>query len=135
MTLPQKLEILIRRKGVTKTDVAAMTGITYRALANYISGGRRPRPGILAKMATILNTTSEFLLNDSQNLILSSEERFIFNAVSPEPAVNAGVSLLEETRKVFGDASADALSKADKQALFSCMSEIYFNFANNADDS
>lgn len=123
MTLPQKLEILIRRKGVTKTDMADLSGITYRALANYISGGRKPRPAILAKMAELLGTTPEFLLNDSQSLILSSEERFIFNADSPEPAVNAGVALLDQARKVFGD---NTLTKKDKQALFSCLSEIYF---------
>jgi transcriptional regulator with XRE-family HTH domain len=127
MTLPQKLEILIRRKGVTKTEIAAITGITYRALANYISGGRKPRPGILSKMAANLDTTPEFLLNDTQGLILSSEERFIFNAESPEPAVNAGVALLEETRKLFNNAE---LTNVDKQALFSCMSEIYFDAKN-----
>ncbi|MCL1902859.1 MAG: helix-turn-helix domain-containing protein [Oscillospiraceae bacterium] len=127
MNLPQKLEILIRRKGITKTDFASLSGITYRALANYISGGRRPRSGILAKMAVNLDTTVEFLLNDSQNLILSSEERFIFNATSPEPAVNAGLSLLENTRKIIGGKD---LTKEDKQSLFSIMSEIYFDSKN-----
>lgn len=126
MTLQEKLEILIRRKGVTKTEIAAMSGITYRALANYISGGRRPRRVILAKMAEILGVEPEFLLNDQQGLILSSEERFIFNANSSESAVNTAISLLEETRKVFGG----ELSSKDKQAVFSCVSEIYFAAKN-----
>ena len=128
MTLPQKLEILIRRKGVTKTEFAEFSGITYRALANYISGGRKPRPGILMKMAENLDTSTEFLLNNAQNLILSSEERFIFNATSPEPAVNTGLALLKETRKVIG---GNDLTKEDKQALFSIMSEIYFDAKNS----
>ena len=122
MTLPQKLEILIRRKGVTKTQIATMTGITYRALANYISGGRKPRPRILSKMAALLDTTPEFLLNEGRSLVLTGEERFVFNADSPEPAVADAVALLEEARNVF----ASNLTKADKQALFSCLSEIYF---------
>jgi transcriptional regulator with XRE-family HTH domain len=131
MTLPEKLEILIRRKGVTKTHVANLTGITYRALANYVSGGRKPRPAILAKMAEILDTTPEFLLNEKQGIILSSEERFIFNADSPEPTVNAALSLLDETRKIFGEKH---MTDTDKQALFSVMSEIYFD-AKNAKNS
>jgi len=124
MTLPEKLEILIRRKGITKTEVAAMTGITYRALANYISGGRKPRPAILAKMSAILDTTPEFLLNNKLGLILNSQERFIFNADSPEQGVTSAVALLDDVRKLF---NSGQLTDSDKQALFSCMSEIYFS--------
>jgi len=128
MRLSEKLEILIRRKGVTKTHIAEMSGITYRALANYISGGRRPRASILANMAEILGTTPEFLLNDQQSLILTSEERFVFSATSPETAVNAAESLIDDTRRLFGDGSG--LTSTDKQALFSVMSEIYFDSKN-----
>jgi transcriptional regulator with XRE-family HTH domain len=122
MTLPEKLEILIRRKGATKTEIAAMSGITYRGLANYISGERKPRTAIVAKLAEALSTTPEFLLDNTQNVILTSEERFAFNASSPEPAVNTALDLLDEVRKVFSGNLLDS----DKQALFSCMSEIYF---------
>jgi transcriptional regulator with XRE-family HTH domain len=122
MTLPEKLEILIRRKGITKTEIAVEVGITYRALANYISGNRKPRKAILTKIAEALDTTPEFLLSTQQNIILTGQERFVFNAKSPEPAVNAALALLEETRKVF----SNDLTPTDKQALFSCMSDIYF---------
>jgi transcriptional regulator with XRE-family HTH domain len=127
MTLPEKLEILIRRKGITKTEAATLTGITYRALANYIAGGRRPRKSILAKMAEILGTTPEFLTDEGRSLILSSEERFVFYADSPELAVNAGLALLDECRRVLGAVGEQALSANDKRALFSCMSEVYFD--------
>lgn len=122
MTLPEKLEILIRRKGITKTEVAKSAGITYRGLANYISGERKPRRDILAKVAKTLDTTPEFLLSNRESIILSSEERFIFNADSPDTAVNSALLLLDETRRVF----TGKLTATDKQALFSCMSEIYF---------
>ncbi|MCL2634351.1 MAG: helix-turn-helix domain-containing protein [Oscillospiraceae bacterium] len=122
MTLPEKLEILIRRKGVTKTDFATSVGITYRALANYISGGRNPRRAILAKMANLLDTTPEFLKNEKQKLILDSEERYVFNATSGDVAVNRGLALLEEAREVF----SSELKEADKQALYSCITEAYF---------
>jgi len=123
MTLPEKLEILIRRKGISKTDFANKIGITYRALANYISGGRKPRGYILAKMADELGEPAQFLLNDSRNLILDSKERFIFNASSDEKGINEALSLLEEAEKVF---RSKELSETDKQALYSCMAEVYF---------
>jgi transcriptional regulator with XRE-family HTH domain len=122
MTFPEKLEILIRRKGITKTEVAKSAGITYRGLANYIAGGRKPRVAVLAKIAQALDTTPEFLISDKQGIVLSSEERFIFNAASPEQAVSSALLLLEDVKRVF---SGD-LTAADKQALYSCMSEIYF---------
>jgi transcriptional regulator with XRE-family HTH domain len=124
MTLPQKLNILIKRKGVTKTEFAAMSGITYRALANYISEVRNPRALVIAKIAELLDTTPQFLLDNRQSLVLTSEERFVFNAEaeSTDTAITAALQLLTEMRTVF----AGDLSKKDKQALFSCMSEIYF---------
>ena len=132
MTLSEKLEILIRRKNTTKTDFAVKIGITYRALANYISGDRIPRRYILVKMAKELDVTADFLLNDKQSLILDSRERFIFNATSEEKGVNAALSLLGETEKVF---KSGDLTDADKQALYSCMTEVYFGAKTNQDET
>ncbi|MCL2754547.1 MAG: helix-turn-helix domain-containing protein [Oscillospiraceae bacterium] len=126
MTLPQKLETLIRRKGITKSQVADAVGITYRALANYIAGDRRPRPAILAKLAVLLESTPEFLLDDSRALVLTSAERFAHNATSPEAAVNAALALLADAKKVFGASELGELESADRQALFTCISEVYF---------
>jgi hypothetical protein len=78
-------------------------------------------------MADILGTTPEFLVDEKRSLILSSEERFVFHADSSEIAINAGLALLDETKRVFDKRGADALSNADKQALFFCMSEVYFD--------
>ncbi|MCL1832764.1 MAG: helix-turn-helix domain-containing protein [Oscillospiraceae bacterium] len=127
MTFEEKLVIFIRRKGLAKTEVAALAGITYRSLANYIAGGRKPRKSILAKMAQILDTTPEFLTDEKRSLTLNSEERFAFNAESPECAVNAGLSLLDETKRLFKNGD---LTPNDMQALFSCMSEVYFDAKN-----
>jgi len=123
MTLPEKLDILIRRKGVSKTDLAEEVGITYRALANYISGDRRPRKAILGQIADKLGVSAEFLLNDRQGLILDSKERFIFNATSGEKGINAALSLLSDAEKTF---SGGELTDDDKRALYSCIADVYF---------
>lgn len=54
MELKDKLEILIKRNGYKKTDFASAVSITYRALANYISGARTPRAKTLSDMAVLL---------------------------------------------------------------------------------
>ena len=80
MLFKEKIEILIRRKGMKKTEFADQIGITYRALANYLSGNRVPKGAILKKIAAALDVTEEFLLDDRKNLIMNSEERFIYHA-------------------------------------------------------
>ena len=57
MELKDKLEILIKRNGYKKTDFASAVSITYRALANYISGARTPRAKTLSDMAVPVSYT------------------------------------------------------------------------------
>ncbi|MDR0196678.1 MAG: helix-turn-helix domain-containing protein [Oscillospiraceae bacterium] len=128
MTLPEKLEILIRRKKISKTDFAGEIGITYRALANYISGSRHPRRKILNKMSDSLSVTPEFLLDDKKNLILDSEERFFHYAESEGKGLSEAAALLEKVRGVF---YGDALSEKDKQSLYACVAEMYFDARTN----
>lgn len=42
MKMNEKLEIMLSRKRIKKTDFAHSIGITYRAFANYLNGTRIP---------------------------------------------------------------------------------------------
>ena len=66
MELKDKLEILIKRNGYKKTDFASAVSITYRALANYISGARTPRAKTLSDMAVLKSCISTELLRQKQ---------------------------------------------------------------------
>lgn len=77
MKMNEKLEIMLSRKRIKKTDFAHSIGITYRAFANYLNGTRNPRAETLQKMADQLQLTPEFLKDDSQELELTVEEQFI----------------------------------------------------------
>lgn len=83
MELKDKLEILIKRNGYKKTDFASAVSITYRALANYISGARTPRAKTLSDMAVLLGVSEEMLTDDTVDLILSSDEKLYFYGTSP----------------------------------------------------
>lgn len=129
MQLNQKLEILINRKGVKKTEFAASVGITYRALANYLSGSRTPKRSVFEKIAEALETDIAFLADNSKNLVLTSEERFIFNSSSDSKGISEASDYLEKTRGLF---AGNLLSEDDKQALFACLTEIYFDAKERA---
>lgn len=124
MLFKDKMEILIMRKGLSKTDFAEKLGVTYRALANYISGARKPKAEIMKKIEEELDTTEAFLLDDSKSLILDSKERFIFHASDESTTISEASNLLDEIKKLFDEKT---LSEKDKQAFFNCIAESYFN--------
>lgn len=126
MLLGEKLEILIGRKGMSKTEFAEKIGITYRGLANYLNGSRKPKKDVLERIAAELDTTADFLSDDAKSLILDSKERFIFNSTSDSNSIREAAEYLEKGKQIF---ECSDISQEDKQALFACLTEMYFNAA------
>ncbi len=122
MQMNEKIEIMLGRMRVRKTDFAESVGITYRAFANYMNGSRRPKRDILNRMAEKLNLTPEFLINDEADLELTIEERFIKRTCASERDKAAAMQFLADSRGLF---AGNALSDEDKEALFQCLLEIY----------
>ncbi len=131
MLLGEKLEILISRKQMSKTEFAEKIGITYRGLANYLNGSRKPKKEVLERISNELGTSVDFLTNNSRSLILNSKERFIFNSTSDSNSVREAAEYLEKGRQIF---ECTTMSQEDKQALFSCITEMYFNSTKNEED-
>lgn len=130
MLLGEKLEILIGRKQLSKTEFAEKIGITYRGLANYLNGSRKPKRDVLEKISAELGTSVEFLTDDKRSLILDSKERFVFNSTSDSNSVREAAEYLEKGKEIF---ECKTMSQEDKQALFSCLTELYFNAAKTAE--
>ncbi len=128
MRLGEKLEILIGRKQISKTEFAEKIGITYRGLANYLNGSRKPKKDVLEKISSELGTSVEFLTDDTRSLILDSKERFVFNSTSDMNSVREAAEYLEKGKEIF---ECKTMSQEDKQVLFSCLTELYFNAAKN----
>ncbi len=123
MELKDKLEILIKRNGYKKTDFASAVSITYRALANYISGARTPRAKTLSDMAVLLGVSEELLTDDSIDLILSSDEKLYFYGTSPTEEREKADDILSEISVLLSD---NDFTESDKTAFFSCIAEKYF---------
>ena len=72
-----RIKELLQQKGMSQKDLATKTGITESAISHYVKGDRVPRGIILVKIAQALETTTDFLLNDTtepnkeQDLILA----------------------------------------------------------------
>ncbi len=122
MTLSEKIEIMLARKHIRKTDFAQSVGITYRALANYINGSRKPRAATLNKMAAELDLAPDFLRDDSQDLELTIEERFVKNMNTSDSEKSQAAQFLAQSRGLF---AGNSLDPSDKAALVKCLLEIY----------
>lgn len=122
MKMNEKIEIILNRKRIRKTDFARSVGVTYRAFANYLNGTRRPRGETLNRIAEQLQLTPEFLKDDTQDLELTIEERFIKRVCASEADKAQAAQFLAQSRGLF---AGNALNADDKEALLRCLWDIY----------
>jgi len=129
MKMNEKLEIMLSRKRIKKTDFAHSIGITYRAFANYLNGTRNPRAETLQKMADQLQLTPEFLKDDSQELELTVEEQFIRKICASDADMAQAAQFLAQSRGLF---AGNTLNSEDKESLIKCLMEIYEDSRDNS---
>lgn len=131
MKMNEKIEIMLGRKRIRKTDFAESVGVTYRAFANYMNGSRRPRADTLIKIAEQLQLTPEFLKDDSQELELTIEERFIKRVCASDADKAQAAQFLAQSRGLF---AGNSLNDEDKEALLKCLMEIYEDSRKNSEN-
>ena len=129
MKMNEKLEIMLSRKRIKKTDFAHSIGIPYRAFANYLNGTRNPRAETLQKMADQLQLTPEFLKDDSQELELTVEEQFIRKICASDADKAQAAQFLAQSRGLF---AGNTLNSEDKESLIKCLMEIYEDSRDNS---
>lgn len=122
MKLNEKLDVLLARKSIKRVDFAKKIGITYRAFAYYMSDTRAPRKSILERMAKELNVTTDFLLDDSVEIDLTLEEKFIKGMEQNGQNPGEAARFLSQSRGLF---AGNSLSEEDKENLMKCLTEIY----------
>lgn len=124
MKMNEKLEIMLNRRRIKKTDFADSVGITYRAFANYMNGSRRPRREILSRMADKLEVSVDMLANDEMDIELTIEERFIKRMWASGRDCSDAAKFLAQSRGLF---AGNSLSDEDKSYLLECLTEIYLD--------
>lgn len=76
MDVGKKIEFLLKKKGMTRKELAEKSGITEAAICRYINGSRKPKTVCLNSLAQAFGVpvnqlidTSEFLSNDIDDAI------------------------------------------------------------------
>lgn len=74
-----RLQQLLNQNNMTQRKLANKIGVTEAAISRYINDLQKPRPDILADIATALNTTTDYLLGKEASSIYENENLDKYN--------------------------------------------------------
>lgn len=63
----EKVVMLLKKNNMVQKELADRVGITEVSLSRYISGNRTPKGTVIANIANVLHTTTDYLLNTENN--------------------------------------------------------------------
>lgn len=95
----KNLKKIVKAKNMSLTALAIELEVSQEAISQYISGKIKPKTAIIIKMASILNTTTDYLLD-----LTDDPKPNNFNISEDENALLTNYKLLnkEEKAKVNG---------------------------------
>lgn len=82
------IRILRQQKGLTLKQLSAIVGISYSALSRYENGERQPDYAVLARIASALGATEDYLLTGQKSIRISD-----FEGMPPEQIAEFFASL------------------------------------------
>lgn len=71
--IAERIRELRTAKNLTQSQLAEMVGVTYVQIGRYETRKSAPSSDILQKLAAALDTTSDFLVNGSNNDIVAEQ--------------------------------------------------------------
>ena len=92
----ERLILLMKAKGITQKVVAKKASVTESAMSYYVSGVRTPRGEVLSRIALALDTTTDYLLGNTN-----------------EPASPSGEKKLQYLQRNLGKLDPVQLKKAE----------------------
>lgn len=96
MSFGERMSALLRKKHMTQKQLAKLIDTTEVSISRYVNNNRVPKGDMIAKIASALDTTSDFLLNDesitltlpkgskSDNLDIKFKEDFPLSSLSED---------------------------------------------------
>ena len=92
--LGKRINEVLKKRNMSQKDLAERLGISEVVISRYITGGREPKPEMVANLATALHTTSDFLLG-------IENDDFSYPRVQRIIARNAASMTNEEKRELI----------------------------------
>jgi transcriptional regulator with XRE-family HTH domain len=71
MEFGARLKKTRQEKGLSQSDLATIVGIHYTQIGRYENKGAKPAADVLARIANVLEVSSDYLMNGTTNQIVS----------------------------------------------------------------
>ena len=95
----ERLSCLLNEKRMSQKELSVRVGVTEAAISHYLKGDRIPRASVLSKMAEVLGTSSDYLINGA--------------ASNSQDEINLAVKLIAR--------NSDQMSREDKIRILSIL--------------
>jgi transcriptional regulator with XRE-family HTH domain len=69
----ERILLLLEKNKLTQKELSIQVGVTEAAMSRYISGDREPKLNVVSNMATVLQTTTDYLLGRDNTDCLETE--------------------------------------------------------------
>ncbi len=118
MNFGEKIKNKRTELGISQAILAKNSGLSLRSIQNYESGQRYPANiSIVKNIATALDVTYEYLLDDRSQYILDAAQKGGYTAAADID------KLLADIQGLFAGGS---LSQSDKDKVMRAVNEIYW---------
>ena len=71
--LSERITELLKDSGLSQKELALKIGVTEAAISRYMSGEREPKLDVISNMATVLHTTTDYLLGRDDTDCIETE--------------------------------------------------------------
>lgn len=110
MKLTEKLDVLMKEKGITKADLARESGVPYTTITSlYDKGYENVKLSTLKRLADYFETTLDYMADDNV------DERGVRKPTIVAAHLPEGVELTEEEQEELNDYMQFLLSKRKKK--------------------
>lgn len=62
MNIGERIGMLMRAQGLSQKELAGVIGVTEAAMSRYLNNDREPKIEVVAKLAKVLHTTTDYLI-------------------------------------------------------------------------
>lgn len=73
MVVGERIKELRTQKKLTQTELAKMVGLTYIQIGRYETQKSNPSSDVLQKLASVLDTTTDYLMNGGQDEVVATQ--------------------------------------------------------------
>lgn len=106
----ERFSSLFKEQGWTQKEFGEKVGLTESAISHYLKGDRKPKGSYLAKIATALGTTPEFLSPNA-----STEKKTATKAEKPKSSTKAATAAATKKSEKSSKAAKTTKTKTTKE--------------------